>query len=270
MSRFKTGQPIKHVCSPHGVIRSRTPLPLLNLSLAAVLVSLGVACSPRKVGSPLKSQLLKDIDTSSQIETLPFQHSRTWRTSSREKYDTVLIAPITIEPAVIDSWENSSGVFIRSENDFKETLTDVNRFFHEQLIKNLQDAKERSFKLTQNAGPRVARIQIAITEALLTKPLLHAGAAIAPIPGTGLVAGALNRPGLACAIKITDSVSGALIFSAADRRNPPMRLVNANSFTVSSSAREIVSIWAELITETLVKGHLGAVEDAPHFTLLPW
>lgn len=112
-------------------------------------------------------------------------------------------------------------------------------------------------------------IEIALTELEFSHPVARAGALAAPVPGTGAALSTITDPHVAFAARLTDATTGELVASIADRKFPPMRIVDLNKLTVKSSAREVVALWATSIGQALQGNGIDPVTEK-RFSLLPW
>ena len=118
-------------------------------------------------------------------------------------------------------------------------------------------------------GPRTIVVEIALTELEFSRPIARAGSMVAPIPGAGAALSMISDPHAAFAARVTDGATGELIATAADRKFPPTRIVDLNKLTVTSSAREICSLWADSIARG-IQSKDGEKITSQSFSFLPW
>ena len=112
-------------------------------------------------------------------------------------------------------------------------------------------------------------MEIALTELEFSHPVARAGSLAAPVPGSGAALSSISDPHASFALRVSDP-SGNLAATVADRQFPPARIVDLNKLTVSSSIREVCSIWAQTIAEALNKGRFSLVTAPSSFSLSPW
>lgn len=240
---------------------------LLVLVSFSLLVS---GCSAKKRITPVSNTFLEDVDISHKEENLPFDHSWVNAKVKPGHYKAILIKPIRTDLIPKSDWRKSESTLIKSESDyFKEADLIVNHF-KDEIIKYLSEHKQQRIKIAQAPGPEVAELSIVMTELEFSHPAARAASLIAPVPGTGAVVGAISDPHAAFALRVTDSQSGELLATAADRKFPPTRIVDLNKLTVSSSAREVCSLWAETIADAIQQGRMAKIKDVGGFSLLPF
>jgi len=113
-------------------------------------------------------------------------------------------------------------------------------------------------------------LDIALTELEFSHPIARAGSLASPIPGTGVAVSAVSDPHVAFAMRITDGSTGELLATAADRKFSPIRIVDLNKLTVTSSPREIVQNWSLELADAIQLGRFAEVESRGDFKLHPW
>ncbi len=250
---------------------------LRNLSMLWVrwlsvllVVSLVCGCSAKKRVSAIGNTFLEDVDISHKEETLPFEHSWINWGIKDGSYNSVYIKPVRTDLIPKTDWGMSKSPYIRSEEDFLKETEFIASHFHRELLKDLEAHKEQRIKVADAPGPGVAVLEIALTEAEFSHPAARAASLAAPVPGTGALVGAISDPHAAFAARLTDGESGELIATVADRKFPPTRIVDLNKLTVTSSVREVCSIWAETLADALQKGRMAKVKDRGSFSILPY
>ena len=112
-------------------------------------------------------------------------------------------------------------------------------------------------------------VEIALTELEFSHPLARAGSLVAPVPGAGSALSSISDPHVAFAMRVTDASTGELLFTAADRRFAPTRIIDLNKLTVSSSVREIVALWADVIGRGIQSDGFTKIKTKT-FDWLPW
>lgn len=66
---------------------------------------------------------------------------------------------------------------------------------------------------------------------------------------------------MAFAARITDADTGQLIATVADRKFAPVRIVDLNKLTVSSTPREISQLWADTIATAINSDGFTKVDE---------
>lgn len=218
---------------------------------------------------PLTSTHLAGLDVSKKIASLPFLHAQVHKKVPRGLYKKVLIENIKISDEAIDSWADSFGVVISSQGSYIEESKEIAGYFKKRLIEDIKN-NNPDFEIVTTPDENTVRISIVIIELVYSKPSLEAGSVLTPVPGTGLAISALNNVHIAFVMRIQDALTGELIASIADRKFPPMKIVDFNKFTVTSSIKEICDNWSSMITKTFLVGHHSKVEREGDFSIIPW
>lgn len=213
---------------------------------------------------------MEDVDREKRLDKLPFQHSWVWVDREQLKDQSVYLPPIRLDLLPKDEWRNSLSAAITSEQDFSEAVRSLADYFHEKLLAEMEAIPDRRWVMATRLGPGVAKIEIAITELQFSHPVSRAATYLSPVPGTGMALSTVSDPHVAFAMRITDAATGQLIATAADRKFSPLRIVDLNKLTATSSTREICANWAKMIAETFQRGHLETIENRGVFSILPW
>ena len=247
-----------------------------SLNLLLVLCSslaLG-SCAVKKRIDPLLKTHLETVDTSKKIESMPFQHSHMHTALPPEdfkaKYKAIFIKPVRTDLIAEGQWKKSVSPLITSEKDYQAKAQEIAKYFRERLSKELNDHPKPKFTLAKEPGEGVVALDIALTEIEFSHPLARAGTLASPMPGTGAALSTLSDPYAAFALRMVDSSSGELLATAADRQFSPIRILDLNKLTVSSTIREITQDWSKEISEAIQEGRFAKVENRGVFRLLPW
>lgn len=229
-------------------------------------------CAAKSRFSGISSPYLSDVDTTKKIKNLPFDHSWVWATDLKPTdYTAVYVKPVRIDTLSEESWLNSMSPLITSREDFLTKAKAVADYFHEQFIEQYNAIPDHRYKMVNAPGPKVMTVELVLTELEFGHPAAVAGTWAVPVPGAGAALSTVTEPHAAFALRVTDSRTGKLLATAADRKFPPMRIVDVNKFTISSSIREICSNWGGELADGLHQGRFGKeVERRGRFSILPW
>jgi hypothetical protein len=186
--------------------------------LAALLLLLACGCGVRRVTQP-SSEMSGFLDDYSLLrEGAPGEVALVYRNPKADwaRYDEVLLEPVTL-------WRSGRNSLAPVPED--DLLHLVGAF--ESALRQQLGA---GFRLTDQPGPGVMRIRLAITEARASDPIidvLRARSASLPPPATGPIDPELRRFIEAAAIEgeIRDSQTDELLAAGVDRRRkdaPPI------------------------------------------------
>lgn len=228
-----------------------------------------VSCSAKERVAPLSNTFIEDVDLKSTKDNLPFDHAWVKPGIKKDDFKTVYFKPIRIDLLPRDAWVKSSSVAVGTEEDFLAKAREIAKYFQAEIIDDMTKVKEPRLKLVQAPQNDSIVIEIVLTELELSHPVARAGALAVPIPGAGAALGTVTDPRVAFAARLTNGKDGKLIATVADRKFAPLRLIDLNKLTVSSSAREICALWAVTITEAIQSDGLTDISEK-RFSLLPW
>lgn len=241
-----------------------------KLTLGIVLVGvLGAGCTAKERITPVSDTFLEGVDISAKRPNLPFDHSWASEAARSGDYQSVLIKPIRTDKLAADAWKRSASYAITSKEDFDEAAERLATYFRDQIREQISSQSNRRVSVVNRPAPKTMVIEIAFTELEFSHPVARAGALAAPVPGTGPALSAITDPHVAFAARVTDAQTGKLLATVADRKFPPMRIVDLNKLTVESSPREVCQLWAETIAKALNSDRNTPIEEE-RFTLLPW
>lgn len=242
---------------------------LLSVVSAFAFLSSLSGCAWKARVETVSPVFLEDVDISSKLETLPFDHSWVRAKFDGRSYRKLHVKEIRTDLLPEDGWMNSYSSVISSAEDYRRESQEIGRYFREQLIEALQEKEPPRFVIVDAPGSDVLTLEIALTELEFSHPVARAASLAAPVPGTGPALSSMTDPHAAFAARLYDG-SGRLVATAADRRFPPARIVDVNKLTATSSAREVSTIWAGLMSEALTNGQFVKTEDSSWFSVLPW
>ena len=240
------------------------------IQIGLVLLLLLVGCATSNRVAEIDSTFLEDVDVKKKLKRLPFDHSWVWQKFKESDYESVYFKPVRIDYLSEKEWQASESAWVDSFEDYQVYADEIASYFYQEMQEQIQKRLGKKYKLATEPGERVIVFEIVLTELVLSRPILRAGAILAPVPGFGAGVSIVSDPHVAFALRMTDGKSGKLLATIADRKYPPLRLIDFNKVTVTSSAREVCSNWAEIIAELFEKGRFAEIEDSASFSLLPW
>lgn len=238
--------------------------------LATLVAQMFVACAAKEHVKPISKVYLEDRDVSVTDDSLPFNHAWIDPQIPPGHYTKVFFRLVTIDKLPKGAWKASKSPYITSEKSFLKEAKLLADYFVECLNTKVKKYPKGTFVITDKAEPGGLVFDIAITELEFTHPVEKAGVMLVPVPGASVAFSAVSEPHVAFAARVYDGERGTLLATVADRKFPPLRLLDVNKLTVTSSAREIVSIWADLIAEGLNRERFAKVSSRGIFSILPW
>ena len=152
------------------------------------------------------------------------------------KYRKIWLDPVTV-------WMS------QKDSQLKDVSVEDRQRLAALLWSKLDESLRQDYQMTSQAGPDVLRIQAAITEAESSNVVLDTVTSI--IPQTRLIAGgksmvtgvSLFTGSSSIEIKVTDSVTGEILFEAVDRRGGTKSL--RGLFNSWNDVEEAYRFWAE-------------------------
>jgi len=211
------------------------------IGATAALALAGCAISERI--EELPATFLEDVPPESALAGGSFQH--VWRNPdpARRTFETVYVAPVRTDLLPPGMWRRSLSEWVHSEPSFARRVHELASLFREELVAALRAAPRGPLELTDDPTHTSVILEIALTEVVLARPTIHAAALAAPLPGVELALSTMSDPHLSFAARLA-APDGHLLATVADRRFPPIRVIDLNKLTLTSSGREIVREWA--------------------------
>lgn len=209
------------------------------------------------------------VDHNSKLEFLPFNHSWTNRAFSLKKYSSVYVAPVTTRFIKPGCWVNSMSAHITSEKGYRAEVDELAGYFREQVAESIRAYDKNSFKIAGAPGHGTLCLELALTEVVFSRPAAYAGSMASPVPGTSSAVDATLGSSVAFELRLRDAGSGEVVFTAADRRTPPAKVLDLNKLSFTSSAREICQEWAGLFAQFLNMDKHETLR-ARKFKVKPW
>jgi hypothetical protein len=241
---------------------------LVSSALAALL--LAPACAVKERLEPPPRTFLEDVSFEHKMANLPFDHSWIVPDSDDRQYETVYVPPISIDRLPEDAWKRSAEIGVRSKKEYKKEAQRIANYFRERLIVELKKVNNPRLHFVTEPTKSSLVVTIVLTELELSHPLTRAAALAAPLPGVDMALNAITDPHVAFSARLTDGASDELIATVADRRYPPLRIIDLNKLFVRSSAREIVADWSKELAQAIQMDRLTNVDRTWGFSLLPW
>ena len=228
---------------------------MMGVVLALMLVITGCA-STQEAKSVEKSgflgdySLLKEGERSTISESAEDQALLVYRNPAADwrKYRKIQLDPVTV-------WMSGK------DSQLKDVSVEDRQRLAALLWSKLDESLRKDYEMTSQAGPDVLRIQAAITEAGESNAVLDTVTSIVPqtrmLSGMkSLATGVSAFTGSASVeFKATDSVTGAILAEAVDRRGGTKSLSGVtNSW---NDVEEAYRFWAEKMRYRLCQGRRG-------------
>jgi hypothetical protein len=227
-------------------------------------------CAVKDRTLPISNTFLEDRDVAVVDDELPFNHAWIEPELPRNHYTKVFFRSVAIDRLPKDAYKASKSIYMTSRKQFTVEAQALADYFKEQLIEKVRKYPKGTFVVTDKAEEGAVVFDIAITELEFSHPITRAGAMLVPIPATGVLFDAVSNPHVAFAARVYDGKSGQLIATLADRKYPPARIFDLNKLTITSSAREVCGIWADIFAEGLNRERFTKVKSRGIFSILPW
>lgn len=244
---------------------------LLSQTLTLVLFALALGgCAANERTKPLGPVFLEDRDVTVKDDELPFLHAWIDPELPRGYYNKVYFRSVSFDKLPSDTWKASRSAVLTKEAQFTKYAQELADYFKQQLIDEVSQYKNGSFQVVDQAEEHSLVFDIEITELEFSHPVQKAGMLLVPVPGAAVMFSAVSDPHVAFAARVYDGKTGKLVATLGDRKFPPLRVLDVNKLTITSSAREIVQAWAEIIAEGLNRDRFKKVGDRGIFRILPW
>jgi hypothetical protein len=240
------------------------------LVLAFTFSTVG-GCAIYNQTQPVSPLFLDGATLDSTVDRVPFQHA--WSSSnSGGGISSIYVKPVRVDLLSPDSWTESTSLGITSAEDYNKAAQSLAVYFDERLREELRHVYERNkrLRIVDAISQDSVILEIALTEIVLSRPVSHAVGMAAPVPGLGMALSAMHEPHVAFAARFMAPDGATLFGTVADRRFPPIRVLDLNKLTLTSSIREIISQWARELAEAIEFERLAIVERSSRFSLLPW
>ena len=243
----------------------------IRLFTAAVffLISLS-GCAIKERTEPVASTFIEEAPIESKVDGIPFLHSWIAPHDQPLPYKSICIKPVRTDLIPNEMWRQSKGLAVSSEEEFQKDAVVIARYFRIRLISELNTTQTKRFAIVDTPDKDSLVLEIAITELVLSEPLIRAAALAAPFPGVDLALSAISDPYVSFAARFTSQEGSKLIATVADRRFPPIRLIDLNKLRARSSAREIIANWAKQLAQAIQLDEFEKVQRNSWFSILPW
>jgi hypothetical protein len=244
--------------------------PKILHSLCLVVLCCLAACSLKERTDPLPPTFLEGAPLESTIPEIPFQHAWAASREAITPYDSVYIKPVRIDLLPADEWKRSRGFATLSQEDFEKDAALLARYFRIRLLGELNRVSAKRFAVVATPNEKTITVEIALTELVLSEPILRILAIAAPVPGVDLALSAFSDPHVAFAARFVAPDGSTLLGTVADRRFPPLRVIDLNKLRARSSAREIIAQWARELAESIQREELRTVKKSSWISLWIW
>jgi hypothetical protein len=243
---------------------------LLRLLIIPCIPLLFTACAVKERTEPVVATFLDGVPVESSIQDIPFMHSWIDPQAKISAYSTLCIKPVRTDLLPEEMWLRSRGLAVSSADEFQKDAAVIARYFRIRLLSELKLTKSQRFTVVDTPDATSLVLEIALTELVLSEPIIRAAALAVPFPGVDLALSTISDPHVSFAARFTSSDGKRLIATAADRRFPPVRLIDFNKLRARSSAREIVAHWARQLAQSIQLDEFKKVEGNSWFSILPW
>jgi hypothetical protein len=228
------------------------------------------ACAVQERTEPVVATFLDGAPRESTIADIPFLHAWIAPQETPIPYSSIYVKPVRADLIPKDMWLRSRGLAVSSEEEFKKDADIIARYFRIRLLSELKATSSKRFTVVDTPDDRSLVLEIAITELVLSEPIIRAAALAVPFPGVDLALSTITDPHVSFAARFTSPDGKKLIATAADRRFPPIRLIDLNKLRARSSAREIIAHWARQLAQAIQLNEFKKVEGNTWFAILPW
>ena len=230
-------------------------------------------CASYKAFVPAEStdfiKAVPGVDLKSRLDFLPFNQSWTNLSFDLKKYSKLYVAPVSTQYLKPGSWFQSASVHITSEKSYQDKVAELAGYFRKEIIEEFGHYEKNRFQIVAAPGAGTLSLELALTEVVFSHPGAYVGSQFSPVPGTSSAVDASLGSSVAFEMRLRDSGSGVVMFTAADRRTPPAKVVDLNKLVFTSSAREIVEEWAVLFPQLLNMDRQKKLESR-RFKAKPW
>lgn len=225
--------------------------PLALLSTAALMGFTLAGCGLKQVASgpqPTRFLTSTGVDTTAKVERLPFKHA--WRDPQMKiaDYKYIVVRAVTTAFLKKGEWEQSKSAFVPDERTYTRRSTALARHFTKSLNKAFSDPICVFYKTPATSQPGTLILEVALTEVRFDPT---AAVAVPQGPPDGNVTSLLTGlPVCAFEARVTDAATGALVSTAADRRGPEIKVVDAEKATSAAPNERICDEWAKQLMES--------------------
>ena len=190
-----------------------------------------------------------------------------------ETAQTLFIAPVTLQ------WLKETGRTMRrlEEEQFgrrrpvREVADELHAAFTGVFNAPKPDRPRPRYRVVARPDREALVLELAITELTATSPTGNvlktaAGMVVGPV---SMVASPWVKGTLAVEGRLTDPVTGRVVYAFADRESNPMTIFSVRNFHPTAFAKVIARQWAEQFEEA-TRGTGAVPKDAPFFRLNPF
>ena len=249
-------------CRLHNCVLLLLIVPFVSLILTA--------CAVRQRTEPVVETFLDGVPRESSILDIPFMHAWIDPDANIASYSTIYVKPVRTDLMPEEMWRRSRGLAVSSEESFQKDAAIIARYFRIRLLGELKSTSAQRFAVVDTPDATSIVLAVALTELVLSEPLVRAAALAVPFPGVDLALSTITDPHVSFAARFASPDGKHLIATAADRRFPPVRLIDLNKLRARSSAREIVAHWARQLAQSIQLDEFKKVEGNAWFSILPW
>ncbi len=250
-------------------------------SIIVTLVLVGcVGCSSTNTtlkASPAKpTAFLEHADEMKEVRgRAPF--NRVWRnpevpslTVMRERYDSILIRPVTL--AYLGQGEKEDIRDAVRRGTTKESAEDIAAFMQEEFIRAAKERKALGLRVVNTPSPNTIIIELALTEIKPTQIAENVVGTVggAFVPGAGTAMKVVSKGSVAFEAKLRSGDNQLLLGEAADRESDPMTIISMRDYERYGHAKSAISDWANQLIELMSTPPSHTVADSSTLDWRPW
>ncbi len=203
----------------------------------------------KSVTGPQPTSFLKSTgtDTTHKVGRLPFQHA--WRDPKVEitKYKYIVVRPVTTAFLKTDQWEESKSPFVPDKRTYTRRVAALASYWNKSLGKAFSSPVCVFYKTSDTSRPGTLILEVALTEVrfdptaakTVSDPLTNGNV-------SNLITG---LPMCAFEARVRDASTGKLVSTAADRRGPEIRVMDAEKKTSAAPNEQICDEWSHQLME---------------------
>jgi len=187
-----------------------------------------------------------------------------------DKYKTIYIKDINTKYLMEAGWWQQN--FRRQ--DMEQDTRNIARSMQEKLRTSFKNDPKRLYRVLDTPEPGSLTLELALTELVPSNPVMEAASLAAPYGSGVAIQLAARESGAKATVafeaRLVDSVTGELLFMAADREQGKVAPINLRALTWYGEADVIIDEWSEQFVQVANKHPGDVVKAASPFTLKPW
>lgn len=227
----------------------------LSTLTSSILLTLALgSCGLKDVGThaePTKFLKATGVDPSQRVGRLPFEHS--WRDPNADlaKYKYIVVRPITTAFLRNERWEESKSTTIPNKRAYLKRCNALARYWDRSLQKAFSSPVCMFYKTPDSQQPGTLILEVALTEVRFDSAT--ATAVGTPLPAGSVVSVLTGAPQCAFESRTRDAATGKLVTTAADRRGPDIKVLDASKTSFSKPNEQICDEWSTQLMQRFNK-----------------